>query len=61
MDIEALQKLVKDFPAMRCMLCSRLKDQNMLGLPTKPYCDAGLTPPCGRNFNPKQGGDQVPA
>ena len=65
MDSEALQKLVKEKPRVRCLLCLNLH-QDVVQYPNNyslvfTKCIKGLDMPgCGRNFNPR-GGNAVPA
>lgn len=69
MDNEALQKLVKEKPRIRCLLCNNFEQVvtyiGVYGQAGKPIyvsrCSKLLDMPgCGRNFNPR-GGNAVPA
>ena len=52
MNNEALRKFRKENPKAQCLWCA-----NFLLL-TKA-CKVGATIPCGRAFNPREGGDKV--
>jgi hypothetical protein len=54
MEIENIQKLVKEFPRARCLWCISL----FIG-ERDTLCLRQTKPPCGRNFNPKKGGSGV--
>lgn len=64
MDIKALQILVQQYPKIRCLYCEHIKQEERLPPPVGyiTYCVIGkIMPGCGRNFNPREGGDLVPA
>ena len=53
---EIIQRVVQRYPRARCLWCDNFDPNN-----PKCFCKIGATIPCGRLFNPKQGGDLVPA
>lgn len=62
---EIIQAVVKRYPRARCLWCGNFEHQAAIsptgGRVDLIVCKVGASIPCGRAFNPKQGGDLVTA
>ncbi len=56
---DKIQSLVKEEPRTRCLFCSNFGQLTEYPYQKRVGCKVGLTPPCGRQFSPKKGGDYV--
>ena len=60
---EIIQRVVQRYPRARCLWCGNFDPSMPKGFNGEVgfMCKVGAVIPCGGAFNPKQGGDLVPA